>query len=303
MDKHRWDPQGFDDDTVNGADVDAVRAVDRMLDAIAAGGRLEGEAGTDPLYRLLADARAETDRDMPDAPSVGPVDTQDGAAPVVPLSGHRRRRAVRRAGGVAALGGVSLTSLVVGSGVAAALVVGGFTVNALIPGGSGGSGGSDSIVAESGQQSGEGAADSSARRGDADPERETSRASDGGAPSESDTESVDRGGDAGGMVLADPQPGSGAESAEPTDTTGDGGAAVDEGESAGDAEASEAPVETAVPGGPMVMAEPQRGAAAPAKTPSSTSSTSSTTPSSSPKAQREGDDADSPAEPTPGQAR
>ncbi|MDN5684559.1 MAG: hypothetical protein L0G90_12305, partial [Corynebacterium glyciniphilum] len=121
MDERRWDPQGLDDDAMNGVDVDAVRAADRMLDAIAAG---EKGDGADPLYRLLADARAESGRDIPATPVVDPSGSQDGTAAVTPLAGRRRRRAMRRAGGVAALGGASLTSLVVGSGVAAALVVG-----------------------------------------------------------------------------------------------------------------------------------------------------------------------------------
>lgn len=294
MDKHRWDPQGFDDDATNGVDVDAVRAADRMLDAIAAGEKVDG---ADPLYRLLADARAESARDIPAAPVVDPTEAQDGSAAVTPLAGRRRRRAMRRAGGVAALGGVSLTSLVVGSGVAAALVVGGFTVGALTTGNSGSSGQSDSVVAESAQQSGGDDADTPRRSGDTTPDT-SAPASEGhddpSAPA-TDDGAVDHGADAGGMVLADPEPGTEAQPVDPTDTTGDGGPAADGGESAGDAEASEVPAETPGAGGPMVMAEPQRGAAA---APSKTTSTTSSTPSSTPKSQREPDEPEAGAEPS-----
>lgn len=293
MDEHRWGPQGFDDDAMNGVDVDAVRAADQMLDAIAAGEKVDG---ADPLFRLLADARAASARDIPAAPVVGPTEAPDGAGSVTPLAGRRRRRAMRRAGGVAALGGVSLTSLVVGSGVAAALVVGGFTVGALTTGNSGNSGQSDSVVAGSGQQGGgdDTDTDTPRRSGDTQPDS-SAPASEGhddpSAPA-TDDGAVDRGADAGGMVLAEPEPGAEAQPVDPTDTTGDGGAGTDGGESAGDADASEVPAETPGPGGPMVMAEPQRGAAAaPSKT---TSSTTSSTPSSAPKSQRE------PNEPEPG---
>ncbi len=295
MDKHRWDPQGFDDDAMNGVDVDAVRAADRMLDAIAAGEKVDG---ADPLYRLLADARAESARDIPAAPVVDPTEAQDDTAAVTSLAGRRRRRAMRRAGGVAALGGVSLTSLVVGSGVAAALVVGGFTVGALTTGNSGSSGQQDSVVAESAQQGGGDDADAPGRSGDTKPDA-SAPASEGhddpSAPA-TDDGAVDPGADAGGMVLADPEPGTEAQPVDPTDTTGDGGAAPDGGETSGDAEASEMPAETpGAGGGPMVMAEPQRGAAA---APSKTTSTTSSTPSSTPKSQREQDEPEAGAEPS-----
>lgn len=299
MDKHRWDPQGFDEDAMNGVDVDAVRAADRMLDAIAAGEKAAGEKGdgADPLYRLLADARAESARDIPAAPVVDPSGAQDGATAVTPLAGRRRRRAMRRAGGVAALGGVSLTSLVVGSGVAAALVVGGFTVGALTTGNSGSSGQSDSVVAESAQQSGEDDADTPRRSGDTKPDASApaSEGHDDPSTPATDDGAVDPGADAGGMVLA--EPGTEAQPVDPTDTTGDDGPATDGGESVGDAEASEVPAETpGAGGGPMVMAEPQRGAAAtPSKT---TSSTTSSTPSSAPKSQREPDEPEAGAEPS-----
>jgi hypothetical protein len=291
MDERRWTPQGADDDAVNGVDVDAVRAADRMVDIIAAGGKVDGD---DALLRLLSAARAEADRDIPAPPVVGPVPAQDGAeATVTPLK-SRRRRAMRRAGGVAAVGGVSLTSLVVGSGVAAALVVGGFTVGALT---TGNSGQSDSVVAGSARPDEEGdTADRDRRPDDGSAEAPESRSDRRDTPSAPSTggEVADRGAgaeaDAGGMVLAEPEPGAEVQPPAATDTTGDGGTGAD---GAGAADPTETPGDAAVPGGPMLMAEPQRGAAANAPAPSSSSS--STSPSSEPKSHNHSDE----SEPTP----
>ncbi|MCJ7857920.1 hypothetical protein [Corynebacterium kalidii] len=282
MDERRWTPQGADDDAVNGVDVDAVRAADRMVDIIAAGGTVDGD---DALLRLLSAARAEADWDIPAPPVVGPVQTSDGAGATVTPLASRRRRAMRRAGGVAAVGGVSLTSLVVGSGVAAALVVGGFTVSALT---TGNSGQSDSVVAGSAQPGEDGGSVDQDRRpaegAERDPERGTDRRdapSASPAPSEKD-DVVDRGADAGGMVLAEPSQGADTPLPVPTDTTGAGGADGDGADGA--TELSETPGDAGVPGGPMLMAEPQGGAAAKAPASTSSSSSSSTSPSSEPKA-------------------
>ncbi len=291
MDEHRWDPQGFDDDTANGADVDAVHAADRMLDAIAAGGKVDGD---DRLVRLLVEARAASERDIPAPPVVDPAQLEDADPQVTSLAGRRRRRAMRRAGGVAALGGVSLTSLLVGSGVAAALVVGGFTVGALTTGNSGDSGQSGSVVAGSAGQDQDGSTGTARRSGGSATESSEPGPGEHGAPADraTDDDTVDPGADAGGMVLAEPESGEDAQSVEQTDTTGDGGTGADGGEVEGDADGAETPGDAAVPGGPMIMAEPQqRGEAAPSKS----SSSSSTSPSSTPKAQRDSDE----GEPTP----
>lgn len=327
MDRNTWEPHGFDDDTTEGVDVEAVRTADRLLDSVATGQAFDGN---DPLARLLADARAESARNIPAAPVVGDAaaaaagaDGSDVAADeggdadsnVVPL-GRGRRRAARRAGRAAAVGGVSLTSLLVGSGVAAALVVGGFTVGA-ITSNSGDSGNSGSVVAGSqepgsgepgdgeragGASAASGAPGASEAPGDDEGDRPDGDDADPASGSAVDSSDPADGAstgagdipDDGGMVIAGPGEASEGESAPeqpgPTDTTDGGDVETGPGESAG------------VPEGPMVLADPQSapraaGGAAAGPPPSSSSSSSS----SAPQQPRDGADVSSYSEDEPGE--
>jgi hypothetical protein len=127
-------------------DDDRIRETDRLIDEFGAGGTPPRAVADDPLWALLAEARAELDRDMPAAPDVTGSAGDAGDATVVPLAAGRRRRTRRRllrhTGRAAATGGLSVTGMVVAGGVAAALAVGGFSVAAVnggIPGIGGGS--------------------------------------------------------------------------------------------------------------------------------------------------------------------
>lgn len=120
----------FDDDPTRAADMDAVTELDRLLDAVASGVHV---GSGDPVLSLMAAARSELDA----AGEVPPPDVRSLPATVTPLGRHRRRRRLGFFGRAAATSGISVTGMVVASGVAAAIAVGGFSVAAFhgaIPG-------------------------------------------------------------------------------------------------------------------------------------------------------------------------
>lgn len=121
-------------DSQDFGDFSEVLAEDRVIDAIGRGERID-DGAAHPLYALLSSARAEADANMPAPPvladlleqdaSTGPVaaaTTAGGGASVTSLAQQRRRKIGRHA---VTAGGVSITSMLLAGGVAAALAVGG----------------------------------------------------------------------------------------------------------------------------------------------------------------------------------
>ena len=113
-----------------------VMAEDRALDLIGQGQSIDHDVeSSDQLYALFSAARAEADANIPAPPLLadllgepalaGSDSAEDLGLDVIPL--HKKRRGLlgRRAGAAMAAGGVSITSMLVAGGVAAALAVGG----------------------------------------------------------------------------------------------------------------------------------------------------------------------------------
>lgn len=108
-----------------------VLADDRALDAIGRGERVENEDS--PLYALLSSARREAEENIPAPPDLaehlGPdfavQDGVEGNNVVGISSGKERAGTIRRNARFAAAGGLSVTSMFIAGGVAAALAIGG----------------------------------------------------------------------------------------------------------------------------------------------------------------------------------
>lgn len=273
MDRNRSGADGFEDGAMDGADLDAVRDADRLLDAIGTGRTPDAD---DDLVRLLASARAESARDIPAAPVVptgtaGAVGGEgDPEATVVApavgdeLSERRSRRGARRSGS-------PLSAVLIGGGVAAALVVGGFTVASI---NGNGPGGDSSTVAENTAEQGY---DRGNVPSEAPPAPDEGDAEEGdGAPAPEEAPPAEDAPQDEGMVLADPETPEEPAPQDGTDTTGDGaegGGAPAEGD-------PEILAETPPPEGPMALNAPNpgfnnqdRGNGAPGSTSSSTSAT------------------------------
>lgn len=104
-----------------------VLADDRVLDAI---GRGEHVSDVDsPLYALLSSAREEAEASVPAPPNLGELLGEEYAPQdstnVTSISSRRRGSNMRRHARAAAAGGLSVTSMFVAGGVAAALAIGG----------------------------------------------------------------------------------------------------------------------------------------------------------------------------------
>ncbi|QNH96533.1 hypothetical protein [Corynebacterium anserum] len=113
-------------------DFSELLAEDRVLDAIGRGEYVDSEAH--PLYALLSSARAEADANMPEPPVLADLLEQDGSSDTATPATQARgasittlvpRRYLKFGRNSVAAGGVSITTMLIASGVAAALAVGG----------------------------------------------------------------------------------------------------------------------------------------------------------------------------------